>query len=251
MKRFSVIAVRDLHDLTSGGAFRILSAVLLALAAVLAASAVLLRLAPPGCVANTPGCPTPTMLIGTILYFATSLPFVVFLWVFAGAILMKEKATGHLETLLATPVSTTALWLAKTAAVALPGLAVAGVSSALIVISLAGVRLVRPDVAAFSIPVPLLVVCWIGNPILLSGLGAATTVLSMRASPDTAIVPSFAVGFGLLVAIPAGAAVRILDLASWTFASAYLIAGGGQWLAALALARGLTRERIVLSSREE
>jgi hypothetical protein len=251
VNRFSVIAVRDLNDLTSGVAFRILSAVLLGLAAVLAAGAVLLRLAPPGCAADSPGCPTPTMLIGTILYFATSLPFVSFLWVFAGAILMKEKATGHLETLLATPVSTTALWLAKTAVVALPGLVIAGVSSSLIVISLAGVGLVRPDVAAFSIPAPLLVVCWLGNPILLSGLCAATIVLSMRASPDTAIVPSFAVGLGLMVAVPAGVAVRIFDLASWAFASAYLIAGGGQWLAALALARGLTRERIVLSSRAE
>jgi len=118
-------------------------------------------------------------------------------------------------------------------------------------ICLAGVGLVRPDVAPVSIPAPLLVVCWLGNPILLSGLGAATTVLSMRASPDTAIVPSFAVGLGLMVAVPAGVAVRIFDLASWTFASAYLIAGGVQWLAALALARGLTRERIVLSSRAE
>jgi ABC-type transport system involved in multi-copper enzyme maturation permease subunit len=251
VRRFSLIAVRDLHDLTSGVAFRILSAVLLALAAVLAAGAALLRLAPPGCIADTPGCPTPTMLVGTMLYFATFLPFVVFLWVFAGAILIKEKSTGHLETLLATPVSTKALWLAKTAVIALPGLVIAGVSSALIVISLAGVGLVRPDVAPVSIPAPLLVVCWLGNPLLLSGLGAATTVLSMRASPDVAIVPSFAVGFGLMVAIPAGVAVRILDLASWAFASAYLIAGGGQWLAALALARGLTRERIVLSSREE
>jgi hypothetical protein len=110
---------------------------------------------------------------------------------------------------------------------------------------------IRPGAAAFGFPPPLLVVCWLGNPLLLSGLGAVTIILSMRASPDAAIVPSFALGFGLMAAVPAGAAVRILDLSSWIFASGYLGAAVVEWIAVLVLARGLTKEMIILSSRED
>jgi hypothetical protein len=72
----------------------------------------------------------------------------------------------------------------------------------------------------------------------------------MRSSPDAAIVPSFAVGFGMMAAVPAGAALRILDLSSWVFAAGYLGVAAGEWIAVFALAHGLTKEGIVLSSRE-
>jgi ABC-2 type transport system permease protein len=248
---FGLIVARDTRDLVGGVAFRILAAALLLLAAALAAGAALLLVPPPAGVPEAPDSPTASMLIGTMLYFVSLLPFLVLLWVFAGAILMKEKASGHLETLLATPLSTRTLWLAKTAAIVLPGLVMVAVCSAVIVIAVAVATRIRPDAAAFAFPPPLLVVCWLGNPLLFSGLGAATIILSMRASPDTAIVPSFALGFGLMAAVPAGAAVRILDLSSWVFASGYLGGAVVEWIAVLVLARGLTKERIILSSRED
>jgi hypothetical protein len=250
VRAFALIAGRDIRDLMSSVAFRILAAALLILAAALAAGAALLLVPPPGGVPEAPESPTASVLIGTMLYFTSLLPFLALLWVFAGAILMKEKASGHLETLLATPLSTRTLWLAKTAAIFLPGFVMVVVCSALIVVAVAGVTRIRPDAAALAFSPPLLVVCWLGNPLLFSGLTAVTIILSMRASPDTAIVPSFALGFGLMAAVPAGAAVGILDLSSWAFASGYLGAALVEWMAVLVLARGLTKESIVLSSRE-
>jgi ABC-type Na+ efflux pump permease subunit len=197
-----------------------------------------------------PGGPPVAALVGMMLYFATLLPFLALLWVFAGAILVKEKASGHLETLLATPLSTRALWLAKTAAIVLPGLVLATVGSALIVVSLLVAARARPDAVALSLPAALLVVCWLGNPLLLSGLSAVTVILSMRAGSDAGIVPSFGVGFLLMVAVPAGGALRVVDLSSWVFAAGYLGAAAIEWIVVLALAHGLTKERIVLSSRE-
>lgn len=244
MRGFGLIVSRDTRDLMRGIAFRILAAALMVLAAALAVATALLLV-------RSPDGPTTPMLIGTMLYFATLLPFLVLLWVFAGAILMKEKASGHLETLLATPLSTRTLWLAKTAAIVLPGLVMAAISSALIVIAATVAIRIQPDAAAFAFSPPLLVVCWLGNPFLFFGLGALTVILSMRTGPDAAIVPSFALGFGLMAAVPAGTAVHIIDLSSWAFASGYLVAGALEWIAVLVLARGLTKERIVLSSRED
>jgi hypothetical protein len=77
-----------------------------------------------------------------------------------------------------------------------------------------------------------------------------TVILSLRASPDTATVPSFVLGFGVMAVVPAGAVVRILDLSSWVFASGYLGTALVEWIAVLVLSRGLTKESIVLSSRE-
>lgn len=246
-----MIAGRDIRDLMSSVAFRILAAALLILAAALAAGAALLLVPPPGGVPEAPESPTASVLIGTMLYFTSLLPFLALLWVFAGAILMKEKASGHLETLLATPLSTRTLWLAKTSAIVLPGLFMAGVSSALIVIAAAVAVHIRPDAAVFAFPPPLLIVCGLGNPLLFSGLGALTVILSMRAGPDVAIVPSFVLGFGLMAAVPAGTVVQIIDLSSWVFASGYLGAAVLEWIAVFILARGLSKERIVLSSRED
>ena len=251
MNGFGLIVSRDTRDLTRGMAFRILAAALMILAAALAASAALLIVTSPFDAPETPDGPTASMLVGTMLYFATLVPFLALLWVFAGAILMKEKASGHLETLLATPLSTRTLWLAKTAAIVLPGLVMAAVSSALIVIAAVVAVHIRPDTAVFAFSPPLLVVCWLGNPLLFSGLGALTVILSMRAGPDAAIVPSFVLGFGLMAGVPAGTAVRIIDPSSWVFASGYLGVAALEWIAVFILARGLTKERIVLSSRED
>jgi ABC-type Na+ efflux pump permease subunit len=248
---FGLIVARDTRDLMRGGAFRILAAAFLVLAAALAGGAALLLVPPPAGAPEVPDSPTTSMLVGTMLYFVTLLPFLALLWVFAGAILMKEKASGHLETLLATPLSTRTLWLAKTATVVLPGLVMAAISSALIVVAVAVATRIRPEAAAFAFPPPLFVVCWLGNPLLFSGLGAVTVLLALRAGPDAAIVPSFALGFGLMAVVPAGTAVGVLDLSSWVFASGYLGAAAVEWMVVLVLAHGLTKERIVLSSRED
>ncbi len=250
MSGFGVIAARDLRDLLRGAAFRIVAVALLALAVVLAAGAALVVLPPAGG-RPAPDAPPAPLLIGTMLYFASLLPFVVFIWVFGGVLLTGQRASGQLETLLATPLSARALWLGKTAAIVLPGLLIAAVSSALIASVVAAVTRARADLTTVGLTPGLLAVCWLGNPVLFAGLGALTIVLALRSSPEIAIVPSFALGFGLMVAVPTAAVLRVLDLSSWAFTGASLAAAGIEWTVVLLLARGLTKERIILSGRED
>ena len=73
----------------------------------------------------------------------------------------------------------------------------------------------------------------------------------MRASPDAAILPSFILGFGLMAIMPAGMALGFIDMASWAFAGLYLGAAALEWMLVLLLEAGMTKERIVLSSRED
>lgn len=230
MGAIRLIASRDLRDLASALAFRIVAAAL----ALLAAGSAVAAAALPG-------------LVVPLLYFDTVLPFLAFIWAFSGATLMKEKASGQLETLLATPLSARTLWLAKTAAIALPGLAAAAVAAA--ATALAALAYRGPE--GFPVPLQATLSCFLANPLLFTGLCALTVAISFRSSPEGSIIPSFALGFGLMTAIPAGAAMGFIDLGSWAFAAADLAAGVLMWIAVLVLGSGLTKERIVLSSRED
>jgi hypothetical protein len=248
MGGFSLIVSRDLRDLAGAAAFRAAAVLLAALAIALAAAAAAVIAASAAPRGAAPDAPT---LVGTMLYFATLLPFLVFLWAFAGPSLIKEKASGHLETLLATPLNEKTLWLAKTATIVLPGLAAAALSSALIGVAAAIASRALPAGAIFAIAPQAALICLLGNPLLLSGLGALTVLIALRASPDSAIIPSFVLGFGLMSIVPVGTGLGFIDLSSWTFAAAYLGAGALEWIIVLALERGMTKERIVLSSRED
>lgn len=250
MSTFMLVASRDLRDLAGTTAFKILAAVLglLAIAVALGAAGLVAVFRTGG-----PGAVDAPALVGAMLYFATLLPFPVLIWAFAGPMLVKEKASGHLETLLATPLSARTLWLAKTAAIAAPALAIAALSAALVALSVALVERSIPLAAhaAFALPAPMYIACLLGNPLLFVGLGALTVILAMRASPDAAIVPSFILGFGLMGLLPAGTALGFIDISSWAFSAAYLGAGVLEWAIVLSLARGMTKERIVLSGRED
>lgn len=248
MKGAGLLARRDLRDLSRGLVFKIVSAALLLAALAMAygagALAFLLGEAPQTVTAQVPA------QIGTILYFATLFPFLTYLWAFSGAGLVKEKATGHLETLLATPLAPDALWAAKSVELVLPGLAMATLASLFVATAL----WLIPRCGGFTgpgLPPALLVLCWLGNPLLLAGLAGLTVVIALRASPEAALVPSFGLGFFLMAAYPAGSAVGIVDPGSWTFTAGYLAAGGLEWALVLCLVRGLSKEKIVTSARSE
>jgi ABC-type transport system involved in multi-copper enzyme maturation permease subunit len=251
MGGLKLIFGRDMRDLAGTSAFRIAVIIMVIMALGLAAGAMGVaasRGPVPGIARGVPAAPA---LIGTMLYFATFMPYLVMLWVFAGATLTREKASGHLEVLLATPLSPRSLWLAKTATMVLPGVALSLFSYILVAAGLGLVSRALPYPAAFAIPAAMALGCDLGNALLLSGLGALTVLLSFKASPDTAIVPSFILGFGLMILVPVGAAMGFIDLAAWSTASAYLGSGGLLWLFTLLAEKGLTKERIVLSSRED
>lgn len=277
----SLLFRRDLGDLASGTAFRVMVAVFAVMAVAMAfgsaglAAGMAAEAAEPGAATGSVGdalsettglgfAPARIGLslpYGQLLYFGSVLPLLGFIWLFAGASLAKEKASGHLETLLATPLEPGDILLAKTGVMVLPGLAMAALT---LVLSLAAAGIAAATaataatatgpawgVAVLVFPPALLVTCAVANPLLFTGLAALTVILALRSSPDAAILPSFALGFGLMIAVPGGSAMGIVDLPSWGFAGLTLAFAVLEWATVALLSRGLSKERIVLSSRED
>jgi hypothetical protein len=87
------------------------------------------------------------------------------------------------------------------------------------------------------------------NPLLFFGLLSFILLFSLANNPDIAIMPSFLVGFGLMIGIPVGVAIGAIDLASWSFTLWYLAGAAIVWIVVGCLSRLLTREQIVLSSK--
>lgn len=249
-----LILERDLADLSGGAAFRIIAAafVLLAVALGFGAAGLVSGVAGTAGVsgATDAGLPALRNTYGQMLYFAGILPLLAFLWLFAGAVLAKEKASGHLETLLATPLEPRTICFAKSMAILLPGLVVTALTLCAVLVAAGLASRGLPGAASIVFSPPLLVACLLANPLVFSGLGVLTVILALRSSPDAAILPSFALGFGLMIVVPGGAAIGIVDLYSWGFAAASLCVAAAVWALAICLGRGLTKERIVLSGRE-
>jgi len=252
---------RDLRDISSGAAFRIMVAVFIVMAVAMAVGAAGLAAgmaADTAAVGAAGGAKSAavragySMPYGQLLYFGSILPLLGFIWLFSGATLAREKASGHLETLLATPLEPRDILLAKTEAMVLPGLAMTGLTLVL-ELAVAGIAAAGPARGALALVFPpaLLVTCVVANPLLFTGLAALTVLLALRSSPDAAILPSFALGFGLMIAVPGGAALGIVDLRSWGFAGFSMGLAAVEWAIVAGLARDLSKERIVLSSRED
>jgi uncharacterized membrane protein YgaE (UPF0421/DUF939 family) len=76
-------------------------------------------------------------------------------------------------------------------------------------------------------------------------------LLNLANNPDLAIVPSFIIGFGLMMGIPLGVATGKINLASWTFSLWYLGGALVLFIIVCFLLRLLTKENIVLSGKGE
>ena len=106
-----------------------------------------------------------------------------------------------------------------------------------------------PATGFFFLPAPVLLTGFILNPLLFFGLLSFIILFSLANNPDIAIMPSFLVGFGLMIGIPIALAVRVINLASWSFALWYLFGAMVIWAVVCCLSRLLTKEQIVLSSK--
>lgn len=243
MRASMLLSSRDLGELARSRAFKLVSAGLGLLALGSAAGIAAIAAAPGS------GGPEGRSAAAMILFFATLLPFLAFIWTFAGPILAREKASGHLETLLATPLSAREIWLAKSAAMALPGTLASLASAALACIAAA--LAVAATGSPWPLSAPALALCALGNALLFSGLCALTVSLALRGSPDAAIAPSFVLGFGAMAIVPVGSGLGLIDMESWAFAATYLGLGLAEWAIVFLLERGSNKEKIVLSSRED
>jgi ABC-type Na+ efflux pump permease subunit len=189
------------------------------------------------------------VIVGFTVYFGTFLPFITMIWAFSGPLVIKEKSSGNLETLLATPLRPVTIWLAKSLAISLPAFVLAIASSLVAVVATNVAASILQDTAVFVLPLPVLVTGLLVNPLLFLALTSLTVVLAFTHDPEVGILPSFPIGFGLMYGVPLGVATGAIDLAAWSFVLYDLGAAVLLWAAILYLSRFLTKEKIVLSSR--
>lgn len=242
----NIIFQRDLKELRQSDAFRILLALFAAVAAAGAAagSIILGRQAWLGVAA---ALPLLELIVALVTYYMPLFVLLSFIWTFAGLPLTREKVNGNIESLLATPLTPRIIWIGKCLAIFLPAYAVA-VSVTLLVVLALNYIIIIPATGVFVLPLPALLNGLLIIPLLFSGLLSFVVLFTLAGDPDMANSPTFLIGFGLMIGIPLGLVLEIVDPASWPFALWHLAGAVAAWAAVFGLSlRFLAPEKIILS----
>jgi ABC-2 type transport system permease protein len=247
LKRIGIVFCRDFRELRQTEAFLIIS-ILFAIVTFAASVTITIILRKQGLPVKETAGPMLELIIGLVAYFLPLLILMTFIWAFANLTIIKEKISGNIESLLATPLNPREIWLAKTMAIFLPGYVMSVISTLIILLAVNFFAFI-PLTGHFILPVSLLLTGFIINPLLFLALLLFIVLFSLANNPDIAIAPSFLVGFGLMIGIPLGIATGVIKLVSWSFALWHLGAAIVFLVIDLGLYRMLTKENIVLSSK--
>ena len=247
MRRISIVFHRDFKELRQTNAFLIIS-ILFAIITIAASVIIILVLKRYGLPGKETARPVLELAIGLIAYFLPLFVLMTFIWAFANLTIIQEKANGNIESLLATPLSPKEIWIAKSMAIFLPGYTISVISTLIILLAV-NFFVIIPATGNFILPAPLLLISFLVNPLLFLALLLFIVLFSLANNPDIAIVPSFLVGFGLMIGIPLGVATGVINLVSWSFTLWCLGGAIIFWVADFSLYRLLTKENIVLSSK--
>ncbi len=247
MRRINIVFHRDVRELRRTGAFLIIS-ILFAIITIVACLIIVIVLNRQEWLGKEASGPIFEMIIGAVAYFLPLSVLMTFIWAFASLTIIKEKADGNVESLLATPLSPKEIWIGKSMAIFLPGFAISVVSTLIILLAVNFIVIV-PATGSFVLPLPLILVSFLINPMLFLALMLFIVLFSLANNPDIAIAPSFLIGFGLMIGIPLGMATGDINLVSWPFLFWYLGAVIIFWAIDIGLYRLLTKEKIVLSNK--
>jgi hypothetical protein len=149
---------------------------------------------------------------------------------------------------MATPLGPRTLWVAKCLAVFIPGFIIS-LASVVIVLLTVNLAAVLPGWGAFALPGASLVVALFGNPLLFFAVLCFIMLVSLAGNPDVAIAPSFLIGFGLMIGIPAGLATGTIDITSWSFVLWYMAGAAVISIIVMLMISMMKRQNIVLSSK--
>jgi ABC-type transport system involved in multi-copper enzyme maturation permease subunit len=190
------------------------------------------------------------LITGLVVYFLPVLIMMAFIWASGSLTVTKEKVSGNVECLLATPLRPADLWMGKSLALFLPAL-VTAVAATILVVLIINLAAILPEAGYFALPNPVMLAGFAANVLLFFGLLAFIILFSLANNPDIAITPSFIIGFGIMVGMPLGLATGTIDLTSWFFVLWYFLGTALAWAGIGLLSRMLTKENIVLSSKGE
>ncbi|UCG83162.1 MAG: hypothetical protein JSW38_13520 [Dehalococcoidia bacterium] len=160
----------------------------------------------------------------------------------------KEKAKGPIESLLATPLTTKAVWIGKSLAIFLPAYII-GLNATVIVIMSMNFASILPNTGHFVLPLPEVFTSFLLLPLLMFALISLGILFSLITNPVVGQTIIILVGVILMQVIgQVGGRINWL-LASWDYAL-YILAGAVLLgLIAFYLSRFLSKERIILSSK--
>jgi ABC-type transport system involved in multi-copper enzyme maturation permease subunit len=193
--------------------------------------------------------PVLELILGAIVYLLTLFVLMLFMMIYTTEPITREKANGNIESLLATPLSPRAIWMGKSLAAFLPGFILAVISSLIIVMTV-NFAAIHPATGSFVFPAPMLFTGFFINPLLILGLTALIVFLCLAYNPEITALPTWGVFMGLMFGIGIGLGLGKINLASWwPFTLSYLAGAIVLGAVAFYLSRGLTKERIVLSSK--
>ncbi len=247
MNKLFLVIRRDYREMVLTAAFRIML-IAAAVITVAAAAGISIALHLQQWYGVSEALPVADFIIGLTVYFITLMVLLAFVWGFSGLQITKEKVDGNIESLMATPLGPKTLWIGKCLAVFIPGFIIS-LAAALIVLLAVNLAAILPGWGTFAFPEQSLVAALVCNPLLFLAVLGFIVLFSLAGNPDVAIAPSFLVGFGLMIGIPAGLATGIIDITSWSFVLWYTAGAAVIWLIVIFMMRMLTRQNIVLSSK--
>jgi ABC-2 type transport system permease protein len=167
--------------------------------------------------------------------------------VFTANSLVKEKAQGLYESILATPVGVGRFWTAKSLAVSLPGLVLCEACAAAVYLGV-DLFLVLPRLGFLASPW-MLVSGFVLVPVLYWPLCRLVILVGLVGNPVSGNVIAN-VAFAALITILINLVARGgVDPGSPVFALACAVVALAEWIVVLLLGRGLTKERVILSCK--
>ncbi|MBG9791122.1 hypothetical protein ABD76_00665 [Paenibacillus dendritiformis] len=187
------------------------------------------------------------LTLANTLFLLALVPPIVNIPIFTTAPLTRDKENRTIANLLVTPLHPREIVQGKSLAVFLPGYLISFLSPLFVALVVNVARIV-PAGGSFYLPPPLLLAIFVITPVFCYSLTTLTIQLSMITSPELAILPSYLLGFALLLGLPIGSGMGIIDLASWPFL--FLYAGAAILMRVLVWSFSflLTKERIILSN---
>ena len=247
MKKTGIIFKRDFQELRKTNTFIIIS-IIFSVVTIALAVIVSIVLQKQEWIGQKEARPMLELILGLIAYFLPLTVLMAFIWTFSSLPVVKEKVNGNIASLMATTLTPREIWWGKSLAIFIPGYVISIISTMIVLLAV-NLSVIVPATGDFLLPLPLLLLSLILNPLLLLGLLLFIILFSLANNPDIAITPSFLVGFGLMMGIPIGMATGAINLASWSFSLWYLAGVVIVWIAIFFLTRILTKENIVLSSK--
>ena len=192
--------------------------------------------------------PDPSALknyLGLTLFSTSFVSIGVFANVFAFRAMTREKARGNIQALLATPISPAEIWVGKSLAVFLPGLAFAVVMTMAAFLAVNYVYLV-PDVG-FIVNPWMMVSSFLSVPLVYLALGLLVHLIGLTGKPATGNVIA-QVFLPLVTSLMINLAIRnVPGAASWIFSAILLGVSVAIGVTVLVIRSRLTAERVVLS----